>query len=102
MSEMESNDVTPGGVSGSEGHGKDHTVEIILDGKEVISPSRWRTGLQIRELGPVDRVEGFETQQVNAEGKKVRTIRDDDLIELHKHEGFRTVPNHGGPGATAV
>jgi hypothetical protein len=74
------------------------TVEIILDDKEVTSPSRRRNGKQIRELGPKDRVDGFETQEVNAQGKKTRTIRDDEEIELHEDERFRTVPNEGGPG----
>jgi hypothetical protein len=87
----------------SDGHalereGRVTTVEIILDGKDVTSPSRELNGRQIRELGPKDRVDGFETQQVNAQGKKERTIRDDEEITLHEHERFRTVPNEGGPG----
>ena len=75
-----------------------HGVEIILDGKDVVSPQRRRNGRQIRELGPADRVDGFETQEVDANGKKKRTIRDDEEIELHRHERFRTVPSEGGPG----
>ena len=77
---------------------KHHGVEIFLDGKEVRSPERRRTGLQIRELGDPSRVEGFQTEEVDKHGKKIRTIRDDEEIELHKHERFRTVPCHGGPG----
>jgi len=80
---------------------EDRPVEIILDGKPVTSPSRRRTGLQIRQLGPADRVEGFETQEVDKQGKKIRTIPDDKEIELHKDERFRTVPNEGGPGGRA-
>lgn len=80
-------------------HGQDGHVEIILDGTPVISPSRRRTGLQIRQLGPADRVDGFETQEVNEKGQKIRTIPDNEETELHKHERFRTVPNKGGPGA---
>jgi hypothetical protein len=74
-------------------------VEIILDGIEVTSPLRRQTGLGIRKLGPTDRVDGFETQEVNKEGKKIRTIPDGEEIELHEDERFRTVPNKGGPGA---
>jgi hypothetical protein len=81
--------------------GRVTTVEIILDEKEVTSPFRSRNGKQIRELGPPDRVDGFETQEVNAQGKKKRTIRDDEEIELHKNQRFRTVPNEGGPGGGA-
>lgn len=77
------------------------TVEIILDGVEVTSPSKELTGLQIRELGNPDRVQGFETQEINKHGKKIRTIRDDQEVELHKDERFRTVPSEGGPGACA-
>ena len=79
-------------------HGQDRDVEIILDGRTVMSPSRRRTGLQIRELGPADRVSGFETQKLNESGKKEKTIRDDEEVELHTGERFRTVPNEGGPG----
>ena len=79
---------------------KEGSIQIILDGKEVTSPSHHRNGLQIRELGPADRVRGFETQEVDAKGKKIRTIKDDEVIELHKDERFRTVPNHRGPGAS--
>ena len=84
-----------------QGHGQDAPITIILDGHDVLSPSRRRNGLQIRELGPADRVAGFETQEVNKQGKKIRTIRDDETIELHEEERFRTVPNEGGPGAGA-
>lgn len=77
----------------------DRPVEIILDDNPVTSPSRRRTGRQIRELGPPDRVDGFETQEINEKGKKIRTIRDDQEVELHEGERFRTVPNEGGPGA---
>ncbi len=80
--------------------GQQQSVEIYLDGVLVTSPSRRLTGRQIRELGPKDRVDGFETQEVNAQGKKIRTIGDSEETELHKHEHFRTVPNTGGPGAT--
>ena len=82
-------------------HGQDRPVEIILDEKPVTSPSRRRNGLQIRQLGPAERVEGFETQEVNKQGKKIRTIPDTEEIELHKDERFRTVPNQGGPGVGA-
>ena len=81
------------------GHGQDQPLEIVLDDVNVVSPSRRRTGRQIRELGSPDRVEGFETQEVNDKGKKIRTIRDDQEIELHPGQRFRTVPNEGGPGA---
>ena len=80
--------------------GQAQSVEIILDGVEVVSPAKRLTGRQIRELGPKDRVDGFETQEVNEQGKKIRTIGDNEEVELHKHERFRTVPNFGGPGAT--
>ncbi len=78
--------------------GQERPVEIILDEKPVTSPSRRRNGLQIRQLGPADRVEGFETQEVDKKGKKIRTIRDDEEVELHAGERFRTIPNQGGPG----
>jgi hypothetical protein len=81
--------------------GHDRPVTIELDGVAVTSPSRRRTGRQIRELGNPDRVDGFETQEINADGKKIRTIRDDQEVELHPDERFRTVPNNGGPGARA-
>lgn len=84
----------------SDAPGQDRPVDIILDGQPVTSPSRRRTGRQIRELGPKDRVDGFETQEVNPQGKKIRTIGDEEEIELHKDARFRTVPNQGGPGAT--
>jgi hypothetical protein len=80
--------------------GQQKSVEIYLDGVLVTSPSRRLTGRQIRELGPSDRVDGFETQEVNPQGKKIRTIGDAEETELHKEERFRTVPNNGGPGAT--
>jgi len=80
------------------GRGQDQPVDIELDGVAVTSPSRRRTGLEIRELGPAERVQGFETQEVNRQGKKMRTIRDDEDTELHHGERFRTVPNEGGPG----
>jgi hypothetical protein len=83
-------------------HHDHHSVEIYLDGNLVVSPERRANGRQIRELGPPDRVDGFETQEVDKQGKKIRTIRDDEEIELHHHERFRTVPNHGGPGARAA
>lgn len=79
--------------------GQQVQVQIYLDGVLVTSPARRLTGLQIRELGPKDRVQGFETQEVNAQGKKIRTIADNEETELHKDERFRTVPNNGGPGA---
>lgn len=81
--------------------GQDRSVEIILDDKSVTSPRRSLNGKEIRELGPKDRVDGFETQEVNKQGKKIRTIKDDQLVELHEEERFRTVPSHGGPGAGA-
>jgi len=81
--------------------GQQQSVQIYLDGVLVTSPSRRLTGRQIRQLGPQDRVDGFETQEVNAHGKKIRTIGDSEETELHKDERFRTVPNHGGPGAEA-
>jgi len=88
-------------VSGSP-HSDRHAIniEIYLDGVPVISHSRELNGRQIRELGPSDRVDGFETQEVNEQGKKIRTIGDTEEVEIHEHERFRTVPNHGGPGAT--
>lgn len=81
--------------------GQDRSVEIILDGVAVTSPQRRLTGRQIRELGPADRVDGFETQEINPQGKKIRTIGDNEQVELHKDERFRTVPNFGGPGAAS-
>lgn len=86
---------------GSDAHGQDAPVGIYLDGVLVTSPSKRRNGREIRQLGPADRVDGFETQEVNPQGKKIRTIRDDETIELHKEERFRTVPNEGGPGGSA-
>jgi hypothetical protein len=74
-------------------------IEIYLDGELVISRSNRLTGRQIRELGPSDRVDGFETQEIDDRGKKKRTIGDSEVVEIHEHERFRTVPNHGGPGA---
>jgi hypothetical protein len=75
------------------------SVEIYLDGVLVTSPKRRLTGRQIRELGAADRVDGFETQEISEHGKKIRTIGDNEEIEIHEHERFRTVPNHGGPGS---
>jgi hypothetical protein len=83
-------------------HNEEHfrtVIEIYLDGELVISRSKTLNGLQIRQLGPADRVDGFETQEVDDHGKKKRTIGDTEVIEIHEHERFRTVPNHGGPGA---
>lgn len=77
------------------------SVEIILDGVPRVSPEHRLNGRQIRELGPADRVDGFETQEVNDKGKKIKTIPDTETVELHKEERFRTVPNQGGPGACA-
>jgi len=74
-------------------------IEIYLDGELVISRSKALTGRQIRELGPADRVDGFETQEIDEHGKKKRTIGDTEQVEIHEHERFRTVPCHGGPGA---
>ena len=81
--------------------GQDQSVDIVLDDKPVTAPSRRQNGRQIRELGPKDRWDGFETQEVDDKGKKIRTIPDDKDTELHKVERFRTVPNDGGPGACA-
>ena len=81
---------------------QDQPVEIILDGNPVISPSRRRTGLQIRQLGNPDRVDGFQTEEIDKNGKKIRTISDTEEVELHKEERFRTVPSHGGPGGSAL
>lgn len=75
-------------------------IEIYLDCEIVISCTSSLTGIQIRELGPPDRVNGFETQQIDAQGRKIRTIGDREEIKIREHERFRTVPNHGGPGAT--
>ena len=80
--------------------GQQQAVDIILDEVEVTSPAHRNTGRGIRELGPADRVEGFETQKLTAQGKKEKTIADNEEIELHEREKFRTVPNNGGPGAT--
>lgn len=80
---------------------QDTPIEIILDDLPRTSPSRRRNGLQIRELGDPARVEGFQTEEINKQGKKIRTIRDDETIELHKEERFRTVPAQGGPGGNA-
>ncbi len=92
----------PNANSAQDAPGQDQSVQIYLDGVLVRSPSRYLTGRQIRQLGPADRVDGFETQQVNAQGKKIRTIGDSEETELHKDERFRTVPNTGGPGADAL
>jgi len=84
-------------------HNEEHfrtVIEIYLDGELVISRLKTLTGRQIRELGPADRVDGLETQEVDEHGKKKRTIGDTEQIEIHEHERFRTVPNNGGPGAT--
>jgi hypothetical protein len=78
--------------------GQDKPVEIELDGKAVTAPERRLNGLQIRQLGDPNRVDGFETQKLLANGKKERTIPDTEVIELHPNEKFRTVPNQGGPG----
>src|SRR5712671_6267436 len=70
-------------------HEREHfrtVVEIYLDGDLVISQSRNLTGRQIRELGPSDRVDGFETQEIDEHGKKKRTIGDVETIEVHEHE----------------
>lgn len=83
-------------------HNEEHfrtVIEIYLDGELVISRSKTLTGRQIRELGPADRVDGFETQEIDEHGKKKRTIGDTEQVEIHEHERFRTVPSHGGPGA---
>jgi hypothetical protein len=80
---------------------KDRAIQIELDGKPVIAPRRRLNGLQIRELGDPNRVSGFETQEIDKKGKKIRTIADDQEIELHEDERFRTVPCQGGPGASA-
>jgi hypothetical protein len=79
--------------------GQERAVEIVLDEEPVTGPERRVNGKQIRELGPQDRVDGFETIEVNEKGKKIKTIRDDEEVELHKGERFKTVPNEGGPGA---
>src|SRR5437016_3364441 len=81
--------------------GQDRPVSIILDTVSVTSPSRRRNGKQIRELGNPDRVEGFETQRLNPQGKKEKTIPDTEEVELHEGEKFRTVPSEGGPGGDA-
>jgi hypothetical protein len=78
--------------------GQDRPVTITLDDVPRTSASRRLNGKQIRQLGPVDRVDGFETQRLTALGKKEKTIPDDEVIELHDNERFRTVPNEGGPG----
>lgn len=83
-------------------HTPHDAVQIILDEHPVTSPSHRRNGLQIRQLGNAARVDGFQTEEVNEHGKKKRTIRDDEEIELHKNERFRTVPAHGGPGASTI
>jgi len=83
-----------------EPHRRHESVQIYLDGVLLTTSSRRLTGRQIRELGPTDRVDGFETQKVDTHGKKERTIGDNEEVELHEHERFRTVPNHGGPGAS--
>ena len=80
--------------------GQERDVTIILDGVERVSATRKLNGRQIRELGPKDRVDGFETWRVNEQGKKIKTVPDDEVAELHDRERFRTVPNEGGPGAT--
>ena len=79
----------------------DHAVNIVLDGQNVVAPRSRLNGLQIRQLGPETRVSGFETQEVNANGKKIRTIPDGEEIHLHEHQRFRTVPSEGGPGGRA-
>ena len=79
----------------------DHTVNIVLDGQNVVAPISHLNGLQIRQLGPANRVDGFETQEINPNGKKERTIPDGEEIHLHENQRFRTVPNDGGPGGRA-
>ncbi len=83
----------------NEAPGQQGPIEIILDGVTRTSPTRRLNGRQIRELGPADRVDGFETQKLTPNGKKERTIPDTEEVELHKDDRFRTVPNNGGPGA---
>ena len=78
--------------------GQEKEIQIILDGHEVTAPEKRLNGLQIRQLGPVERVAGFETQEIDKKGKKIKTIPDDQDVELHNGERFRTVPNEGGPG----
>lgn len=80
---------------------KDKTIRIVLDDEPRASELDHLNGRQIRELGPVERVDGFETQEVDEHGKKKRTIPDGEVIKLHEGERFRTVPSHGGPGAGA-
>jgi len=75
------------------------SITIILDGNPVTTANRKLNGVQIRELGPADRVQGFETQEVDNQGRKIKTIRDDETVEIHPDERFRTVPNQGGPGS---
>lgn len=92
------------GEDDAENHKHHHhevSIEIILDGVKLISHHKRLNGLQIRQLGPADRVEGFETQEIDKKGKKIKTIPDNEEVELHHDERFRTVPNHGGPGAGA-
>ena len=81
-------------------HHVQHAIEFFVDGTAVTTHVHRLNGLQIRELGAKDRVDGFETQEVDEHGKKKRTIGDTEQIEIHEHERFRTVPSHGGPGAT--
>ncbi|HKF48020.1 MAG TPA: hypothetical protein VKB38_11735 [Terracidiphilus sp.] len=98
-----SGQLTDNNTNGLQGvPGQDQSVQIYLDGALVTSSSRSLTGRQIRELGPAGRVDGFETQEINAQGKKIRTIGDSEETELHKDERFRTVPNTGGPGAQTL
>ncbi|MDB6019627.1 MAG: hypothetical protein JWR19_4116 [Pedosphaera sp.] len=80
---------------------KDQAVQIELDGINVTAPRKKLNGIEIRELGDANRVNGFETQEIDKKGKKIRTIPDDKETELHEGERFRTVPNQGGPGAGA-
>jgi hypothetical protein len=79
--------------------GQNRDIEIVLDGETRWAPEPKLNGRQIRQLGPATRVDGFETQEINPQGKKIKTVMDDETVELHKGEMFRTVPNEGGPGA---
>ncbi len=80
--------------------GQDRPVDFYLDGALVTGRTSM-TGIEIRRLGPANRVDGFETQQITPDGKKIRTIGDNETVHVHENEYFRTVPNEGGPGGRA-
>jgi hypothetical protein len=84
---LEMNETATESAAPAEHNHHHHSVEIVLDSVPVTSPSRRRSGMQIRELGPKDRVHGFKTEIVTGH---VRVVGDDEEIDLE----VRTVEFH--------